>query len=224
MKPFFSYYGGKYRLASKYPDPHKHTWLVEPFAGSAGFSTRWEHPNVVLCDADERISGVWRYLISAKQSEILQLPSIPAGGEIPAWLCEEARNLIGFWLTRGSAHPTFKMRQNPEHYLWWGVETKRRIASQLDAIRNWRVWDGPYQTMRPTGPAFWFVDPPYQKQGKFYRHSRVDYKHLAEWCRDLPGTTVVCEGEGADWLPFESLGQVKSFKGKAEEKVWVQRK
>ena len=35
LKPFFTYYGGKYRAAPKYPEP-VHGSIVEPFAGSAG--------------------------------------------------------------------------------------------------------------------------------------------------------------------------------------------
>ena len=39
MKPFFRYYGGKWRDCAKYPPPQFDT-IVEPFAGSAGYSVR----------------------------------------------------------------------------------------------------------------------------------------------------------------------------------------
>ena len=39
LKPFWRYYGGKYRAAPAYPPPRLGT-IVEPFAGSAGYSLR----------------------------------------------------------------------------------------------------------------------------------------------------------------------------------------
>ncbi len=35
LKPFFCYFGGKWRAAPHYPTP-KHAEIVEPFAGAAG--------------------------------------------------------------------------------------------------------------------------------------------------------------------------------------------
>lgn len=39
LKPFWRYYGGKYRAAPRYPVP-LHRTIVEPFAGAAGYSLR----------------------------------------------------------------------------------------------------------------------------------------------------------------------------------------
>ena len=64
MRPFFTYYGGKYRAAPLYPSP-THANLVEPFAGSAGYALRYYDRQVLLVDADPVIAGLWRYLISA---------------------------------------------------------------------------------------------------------------------------------------------------------------
>lgn len=40
LKPFFTYFGGKYRIAPRYPKPQYNT-IIEPFAGSAGYSLRY---------------------------------------------------------------------------------------------------------------------------------------------------------------------------------------
>ena len=40
LRPFFCYYGGKWRAAPKYPPP-EHDTIVEPFAGAAGYATRY---------------------------------------------------------------------------------------------------------------------------------------------------------------------------------------
>ena len=52
LRPFFGYYGGKWRDALKhYPEPD-HETIVEPFAGSAGFSLRYAHRKIILCEID----------------------------------------------------------------------------------------------------------------------------------------------------------------------------
>jgi hypothetical protein len=59
--------------------------------------------------------------------------------------------------------------------------------------------------------ATYFVDPPYQKQGVYYRTGHnsktLDFQKLAGWVKSLPNTAqvIVCEQEGADWLPFTPL-------------------
>ena len=69
MKPFFTYYGGKYRAAPKYPAP-RHETIVEPFAGSAGYSVRHFARDVRLYDVDPIIVGVWSYLTRTPADEI----------------------------------------------------------------------------------------------------------------------------------------------------------
>lgn len=43
-----------------YPPPQYRT-IVEPFAGSAGYSVRYAHLNVVLCDVDPAITAVCEF-------------------------------------------------------------------------------------------------------------------------------------------------------------------
>ena len=49
LKPFFSYFGGKWRTAKHYPGPSRDL-IIEPFAGSAGYSVRHPHKAVILND------------------------------------------------------------------------------------------------------------------------------------------------------------------------------
>jgi site-specific DNA-adenine methylase len=49
LRPFFTYTGGKYRLAPRYPEP-RHNLIIEPFAGSAGYSLRHPEREVLLID------------------------------------------------------------------------------------------------------------------------------------------------------------------------------
>ena len=50
----------------------------------------------------------------------------------------------------------------------------------------------------------------------------IDYSALADWCHSRKGQVIVCENEGADWLPFERLcEQVGANRAKRSmEVIW----
>lgn len=100
MKLFFTYYGGKYRIAKRYPQP-AHETIIEPFAGSAGYSIRHSAKNVKLFDLNERVCGTWNFLIKAKASEIMTLPEL-FDDVRDLKICQEAKWLIGYWCNKGS--------------------------------------------------------------------------------------------------------------------------
>jgi hypothetical protein len=91
MRPFFGYYGGKWRDTIKhYPSP-EHKIIVEPFAGSAGFSIRYADHKVIQCELDPVIAAVWQYLIRVKPREILSIPDVFPGESIDDLnICQEA--------------------------------------------------------------------------------------------------------------------------------------
>ena len=234
LRPFFTYYGGKWRAAPKYPPPMSDT-IVEPFAGSAGYSMRWPDRKVVLVERDPYVAGTWRYLLSVSEAEVLALPDLEPGQstddlDVP----QEARWLIGWWLNGGSAQPKKTagswMRRQTENggqgwstgggQLSWGSAVRQRIASQLPAIRHWTLIEGDY-TEAPDVPATWFVDPPYIDKGRHYRlgSDSLDYQALAEWCRSRRGQVMVCENVGADWLPFRPFIDIKASEAKQGGKV-----
>lgn len=230
LRPFFKFYGGKWRDAVKhYPAPTGRV-IVEPFAGSAGFALRYHEKNVMLYDVDPVICGVWDYLIRVSSAEIRAIPDVPLDGTVDDLkIPQEARWLVGFWLNTGSAAP----RKSPSKWMrdgmtpgsFWGDRARERIARQVDAIRHWRVHHGSYAEIEPVLHATWFVDPPYQVAGKHYRFSSagIDFAHLGEWCRALPGQVIVCENEGADWLPFCKIADVKTThpSRRSSEVVWL---
>jgi hypothetical protein len=225
MRPMFPFYGSKWNIARHYPPPTQ-SLIIEPFAGGAGYASFYDCPRVQLFDADPIIVGVWSYLMRATAVEILALPDMPEVGDhvdnykIP----QEAKWLIGFWLNRGSASPkksrTAYSARTDRAQLNWGARAKERIAGQLSKLAGWSVAPGPYDRA-PTVDATWFVDPPYGEKGKFYRVGFSDYATLGEWCKTRTGQVIVCEGVGATWLPFQPLGEFKSSKGKAEERLWL---
>lgn len=216
MRPFFSFYGGKWRDTPRnYPAPD-HDTIIEPFAGSAGYSVRHHAKNVILCDLDPVIAGVWEYLISVTPDEILSLPDLDDDQSVDDLVVpQEARWLIGFWLNSGSAVPTKRpsawMRAGKHDTSFWGDAIRNRIASQVEGIRHWQIIHGSYQTLE-NQQATWFIDPPYQEAGKHYKFSSkgIDYDHLGLWCSGRSGQVIVCEAGGADWLDFDDLGEIKT--------------
>jgi site-specific DNA-adenine methylase len=230
LRPFFGFYGGKWRDALKhYPAPAHHT-IVEPFAGSAGYAVRYAARKVVLGEVDPIIYGVWTYLITATAQEILAIPDLEPGqsaNDLP--ICQEARWLVGFWLNRGASRPRIGpsawMRDGIRPGSFWGERVRQTIARQVELIRHWEIHNTRYEDLPFSGEATWFIDPPYQKQGQHYTYGAtdVDYSELATWCQTRPGQVIVCENEGADWLPFTALAGVKTTRrnSRSVEVVWI---
>jgi hypothetical protein len=225
MRPFFSFFGSKWRVANYYPQP-AHNTIIEPFAGSAGYSLRYPEHQIHLYDADPIICGVWDYLIHVSAEEILSLPlhfdHVDELGVSP-----EAKHLIGFWLNKGTVQPAKSpskwMRENKSWQpgVYWGESIRERIATQVGSIRHWKISQSLYTNI-PNQPAVWFVDPPYEVAGKAYRFHNLDYPELGAWCRSRSGQVVVCENAGADWLPFVPFRTIKGLEGKRGGKKSVE--
>lgn len=218
MLPFFTFYGGKYRVSPKYPAPRLGT-IIEPFAGSAGYSVNHPAAAVWLNDSDPVITGTWDYLIRATEREILELPDLEAGQTTDdLGVPQEAKWLIGWWLNKGSAVPkkrasTF-MLKHPKGAPYWSQGIRERIARQLPRIRHWKVTTGDYREL-PDVEATWFIDPPYAQGGQYYRHGRsgIDYEKLGAWTLARCGQVIACEADQAAWLPFRPLALMDSNEG-----------
>lgn len=230
MRPFFGFYGGKWRDALKHYPPPSHKVIVEPFAGSAGYSVRHYDHQIILGEKDPVIFGVWDYMIKTSAQEILAIPDLQEGQSVGDLdICQEARWLVGFWLNRAAARPrtgpSAWMRQGLRPGSFWGDRVRNTIASQVDRIRHWKVFNCSYEEIPWSGEATWFIDPPYQKQGRHYHHGAndLDFAALGSWSREQRGQVIVCEQDGADWLPFRTLASIKTTRAKvrSHEVVWI---
>jgi hypothetical protein len=233
LRPFFCFFGGKWRAAPRYPAP-QFPLIVEPFAGAAGYATRYAERSVILFDADPVIAGLWQYLIRASSAEIRRIPLLRNDETVDdlGAVAEEAKHLVGFWLNKATAAPCKSpgawMREGLRPRSFWSETIRERIATQVDHIRHWRAFNRSYAEC-PNGRATWFIDPPYQRAGTDYRFgsSRLDFALLATWCRIRRGQVMVCENTGADWLPFEPFASIKGTagarrSGTSKEALYVQ--
>lgn len=228
LKPFWCYYGGKWRSAPRYPTP-RHNTLVEPFAGAAGYATRHHRCRVVLVERDPVVADLWRWLIQSSEDEVRALPLDVPTTVRDLGLAPGPSALIGFWLNKGAASPMQSpskwMRAGTHAASFWGREVRERIATQVGAIRHWTVIEGSYEDA-PDEEATWYVDPPYQRAGVHYRRKITDYPALGAWCRTRRGQTIVCEEVGADWLPFRHFGTFKANESRTggkrcAEAIWL---
>lgn len=219
LKPFWRYYGGKYRAAPRYPAP-LHDTIIEPFAGAAGYALRYASRKVILVEKYPVVAEMWRYLISVSEEEIRRIPLNPKSvDDLPSWVAQPARHLIGWWFNNATATTRntlsagrAKLADMGRKFEGWTEATRDRVASQLASIRHWQVIEGDY-TCAPDAEATWFVDPPYNNEaGAHYPHgpNAIDYSALGQWCRERRGQVMVCENEGADWLLFRTFATFKA--------------
>ena len=230
LRPFWRYFGAKWKIAGRYPAPLCGT-IVEPFAGAAVYSLRWPDRNVVLVEKYPAVAEVWRWLIGASRADALAIPYVECVDDLPSTASDGVRLLVGFMLGAGDTRPRARMSPMVRRDGGWNRE---RLAEQVVQIKHWRIIEGDY-TGAPDIEATWFVDPPYQEAGGKSRRpgarGRVRYPHgsdaldfaaLGSWCRTRRGQAIVCENVGTSWLPFEPLADAQSVgHGISREAVWT---
>ena len=244
MRPFFSYFGSKWRGARRYGPPRRDL-VIEPFAGSAAYSVYWNAPRVRLYDLSEDVVAAWDWLINCSESDVraiadefrsteewLALPDGPrqvvdwninyaqgrSAKSLAKWYLRytQSRELTGA-ISGVSVTSSGEIRERV-----WNARLKERIIVQKPLIAEWTVERRDYRDI-PIDEAHYFVDPPYQgAPGRRYLHNEIDYPDLAEWVRSLPGSVDVCENDGADWLSFSPLYALRSADAEREscEVVW----
>lgn len=234
---FFPYFGAKQSRWKYYPEPEYRT-IIEPFAGSAAYATHYPDRKVILIEKDERVAAIWDWLIHVPEEEFLRVPTFDGVERVSELGITEPGplNFLRMWacdssLGRDKITSVARARDKRQPASSWTPEGRERLARQLRLIRHWEVWHGSWEDVDADGfgniEATWFIDPPYQEAGKAYKHgsAALNFGRLGEWCRRRRGQAIVCENEGADWLPFRLLrgdGAARVGLGKgSKEVIWA---
>ncbi len=211
----FYYYGRKKQIAKYYPLPNCDV-IVEPFAGSAAYSlygNNWKK-QVLLYEKDEKVAGVWEWLINeATPSTISKLPDLKLGERSSEFL-----HILHAATKMAFKYKTIKV--TPVLARNWEI-SKRVISSNLYKIKHWQIRCGDYSSA-PNIEATWFIDPPYKGDpgmGYHYTSALIDYKELAVWAKSRKGEVIFCEGEYGDYLPFKPLTTLKGVAGKTSKEM-----
>ncbi len=211
----FYYYGRKKQIAKYYPSPNCDT-IIEPFAGSAAYSLYGSHwkKEVILIEKDERVTGIWQWLIDeATPSQIRNLPDLEVGEKSSEFL-----HIIHAASKMAFHYKTIKV--TPILARNWEI-SKRYMAENLFKVKHWKIITGDH-TLAPDIEATWFIDPPYKEDaGRGYRYGSklINYIKLAEWAKNRKGEVIFCEGECGDYLPFDPLLNLKGVAGKTSKEV-----
>lgn len=215
----FVYYGGKKGSAHRYPPPAFGT-IIEPFAGSAGYALAWakRSTRVILVEKNPGIVALWRRLQAPDAADDLR--------NVTAIRGDRADPFVAFTGGGSGAFTTSVVTSRGARD--WD-DARQRILRVLPLIRGWEIIEGDY-TDAPDVRGTWFCDPPYcprdgRTPGDVYGAATIDYPALGVWCRARQGQVIVCEQQGADWLPFRPLYVQWPASGKGEhvprvEVVW----
>ena len=207
LMQYFKYFGSKFRTAPYYPKPLYQS-IIEPFAGSASYSTLYWWYNIHLNDIDPCVSGLWNWLIQADPNDIISIPTdMPTLSHLSTHMTAYQAELCRRWQRVGN-NTSFTVSSWNGRAGMWNARTRQHIADQLINIRHWSVSSLSYQSLE-NNLSTWFVDPPYVGFRE-YEYNVINYKQLAEWCRTRRGQVIVCEQEGADWLPFKPFRRIVS--------------
>lgn len=238
-KSVFSYYGGKSKIIDHYPEP-RHGLIIEPFAGAAAYAFRWGRRDsgrtVWLNDLDERVAAIWEFLLSPDAAHWVRgywpaqvnpgdiinnlFPATAPVGLLELGMSEANQGTQG---ARGVHQQVTSMGAK----CW--PRTKDKLLEIIPEISHWKFTRRSYEQLSNT-EATWFVDPPYNNPagGRYRTGGGLDYNSLGRWCREREGQTIVCENAGADWLPFEPLGEHRRVsirsryqRADAREVIWT---
>lgn len=216
----FNYYGSKSKIAKKYPDPIYDT-IIEPFAGSAQYSIIHPHRRVKLYDIDLNVYRAWKFMLNCSIDEIDSIPNIIKGTDLRNYeMSKGMKCFLSYLINRGrscSANVCTEWAADG-NVIWSKIDELKRYKRKY--FHNWSIRCLDYRKI-PNRKATWFIDPPYVNGGEGYKHSDIDYKRLANWCKSRKGQVIVCENGDADWLPFRKFVETYGVRRTTTELIWT---
>ena len=209
--PMFKWFGSKWLSSKTLPKP-SHGWIIEPFAGGAGYSLRYYYRDVLLYEADNHIRQLWQWLIGdATEADIRDIPiSVAEGTDIRTLgLCSGQQLLLKNWQRTNNVGDCWTISPWGNKPGQWTANTRARVSEEMLAIKHWKIGGTDGLLAFNNSPATWFIDPPYEYNYQYRNKNRLDYSVLASKALACKGQVIVCEAvcpktqKVPDYLPFE---------------------
>lgn len=213
--PLFKWFGSKWLSSRLLPEP-TYDRIVEPFAGSAGYSLRHCEHSVELYEKDEYAHDLWYWLINqATETRIREIPiNLKEGTDIRDLGMHYGQELLlKNWQRTNNVGDCWTISPWGNKPGQWTENTRARIAEEFQAIRHWKVMghDG-IEAFGDTEYVTWMIDPPYEYNYQYKARGPLDYTELAMRILRVNGQKIVCEaacqktGVSPNWLPFQIFG------------------
>ncbi|HWA29158.1 MAG TPA: hypothetical protein VG734_26140 [Lacunisphaera sp.] len=204
--PLFKWFGSKWLSAKRLPPP-EHELVIEPFAGSAGYSLRHASRRVQIWEDNFNLLILWAWLIGpARTAEILEIPlGTPVGTDIRTLGLSQGQSLLlKHWQRTNNYGDCWTVSPWGNLPGQWTANTRARVADEVHEVKHWKLAAPDFSEV-----ATYFFDAPYQLNYR-YGARAFDYQALAVRVRALPAGSqvIVCEarcqktGAAPDWLPF----------------------
>ena len=208
--PLFKWFGSKWLSSKTLPAPI-HETIFEPYAGSAGYSLRYHDHKVVIFERDPNLLALWAFLIQAKQSDILEIPTgVEVGVDIRTLgLSKGQALLLKHWQRTNNVGDCWTISPWGNLPGQWTSNTKARVSEEVELVSHWKIAEPSYDDV-----GTYFIDPPYLYNYQYRYKDQVDYNQLARIVRrtEAHSQVIVCEavcqktGRVPDYLPFTFFG------------------
>lgn len=208
--PLFKWFGSKWLSAKKLPLP-LHDIIIEPFAGSAGYSLRHNTKDVLLYESNPYVRELWEWLIAdATEQLIKDIPiNLKEGMDIRELGLERGQSLLlKHWQRTNNVGHCWTISPWGDKPGQWTANTRARIAEQFAAVSHWKIGGINGLLSFNNSASTWFIDPPYEYNYK-YGSSNIDYPTLGAQIKRCKGQLIVCEavcpktGAIPTYLPFQ---------------------
>lgn len=233
IRPLFKHFGSKWMGAKHYPPPIDGCPVIEPYAGSAGYSLNHCDRAVTIWEDDPLLAELWRWILGeATPDRVRAIPlHVPEGTDIRSLELPRGESLLlKHWQRTNNVGDCWTISPWGNKPGQWTANTRARVADEIEAVRHWRF-------ARPsfTEVATYFLDPPYEFNYRYRFRTPFDHAAMATQIRGLPAGCLViaCEARcpkthrSPTYLPFrESHVQITSRRQAHEhthsrELVWI---